>query len=113
MTAHHKPTGRIRPGCHRSTLEKAVKAELETVDIIAGPRVADLSNPASGSKQFKCSECGEWIWLSPTTIGLNLKVPVVCMSCAVVKSDKMIEDGHDVSHLRLRNSRIEESRYKP
>ncbi|HEX5426583.1 MAG TPA: hypothetical protein VFW94_23750 [Candidatus Acidoferrales bacterium] len=112
MKHQQKPRGRLRPDCHRSTVEKHIAALMQEVNFVVGPRVSDCHNPTSGSKQFKCADCGQWVWLSPTTLSFNLKVPIVCQPCAVVKCEAADEQGETVSGVRFRNGKIEEGSYR-
>lgn len=34
-----------------------------------------------------CSACGAEVWVAPSTLGLRLKAPYLCLTCAWVKSE--------------------------
>lgn len=112
MKRSTKPAGRIRPECHRSTEEKALRAELDEIAFVVGPRVSEQSNIISGSKQFRCTECGEWTWISPTTIALSIKAPILCSPCAIRKMDEFREQGHEITGLRTDGKTVKESPLK-
>lgn len=109
MKRNRKPAGRTRPECHRSTEEKAMQAQLDEISFVVGPRVSEQSDVISGSKQFRCSECGEWLWLAPKTIRMAIKAPVICSPCAIRKIEEVTEAGDEVTSLRTDGKTITES----